>query len=382
MSSARIVETVAAAPPLECMIMDDRMCVLGGSAPFQIEANLDTVRESNSNIVQILEQVSSKSKLNLTLKETALQTTLKELREWGLAAYVHLGDQFGELWQNFGGVALDQNLVVTGDTFPLLWECVYTGPSSGAADAQRFWGLRHRITRRLPGLLQRLDGYYPPVGFLFNQHRNLKHVRDELAHLRQLCEEQFAFDVMDDRLDAHKPEMVVDDIFDRVLAVWTGDDYDFVHVASHLRQVGKEPHGQAATNSLIEISCVTIPTLIQLPLHRFVAAAYDRRFRRRPLVFLNACKTLGNELLLGSAGFPKALMKLGASAVIATVCTVPDLFAMEFAKVFYGLLFTHRSPGEALLEARRYFIEKHNNPLGLAYVLYTREDRPTPWINM
>lgn len=360
--------------------MHDRSCVLGGSAPFQIEANQDIVRECNSNFVHILETVSAKSRRNLTLNEATYQATLRELRGWGLAAYMHLGDRFGELWPTVSGAAQAQNLVITGDTFPLLWECVYTGPSAGAPDAGQFWGLRHRITRRLPGLLQRLDGYYPPVGFLFNQHRKLKHVRDELTHLQQLCQDRFAFDVMDDRLDAPGRE-TGGDIFDRVLAVWTGDDYDFVHVASHLRQVGLDSPGQTATNSLIEISCLSVPELIQLPLHRFVAAAYDHGFRCRPLVFLNACKTLGNELLLGSAGFPKALLKLGASGVIATVCTVPDLFAMEFAKVFYGLLFNLWSPGEALLAARRYFIEQHNNPLGLAYVLYTREDRPIPWMD-
>ena len=76
----------------------------------------------------------------------------------------------------------------------------------------------------------------------------------------------------------------------------------------------------------------------------------------------------------------------GAAAVIATVCPVPDLFAAEFAKVFYTFFLRGQEEtdpetgrkrlrtltiGEALHATRWHFLRQHNNPLGLAYGLYS-----------
>ena len=72
--------------------------------------------------------------------------------------------------------------------------------------------------------------------------------------------------------------------------------------------------------------------------------------------------------------------------MIATACPVPDLFAAAFAKVFYefflrGLVvkdevtgekgFRLMTIGEALRATRWYFLKEFNNPLGLAYGLYS-----------
>lgn len=62
----------------------------------------------------------------------------------------------------------------------------------------------------------------------------------------------------------------------------------------------------------------------------------------------------------------------GAAAVIATACPVPDTFAAEEAKVFYEyFLRGQMTIGEALCATRWYFLKEFNNPLGLAYGLYS-----------
>ena len=99
------------------------------------------------------------------------------------------------------------------------------------------------------------------------------------------------------------------------------------------------------------------------------------------LVFLNACDSGGQGDSHEPPGFPNKWIECHkASAVIVTLCEIPDYFAYAFAEKFYENLFKgindqenfHRLSyiSEALLETRRYFMKKHNNPLGLAYMLY------------
>lgn len=96
------------------------------------------------------------------------------------------------------------------------------------------------------------------------------------------------------------------------------------------------------------------------------------------LVFLNACDSGGQSSAATPPGFPYKWIEChNASAVIVTLCKIPDYFAYAFAEKFYENLFKNISNpdnisyvAEALLETRRYFMKEHNNPLGLAYVLY------------
>lgn len=91
-----------------------------------------------------------------------------------------------------------------------------------------------------------------------------------------------------------------------------------------------------------------------------------------------------------SPSFPvKWIKDQRALAVIATLCPVPDYFAHAFALKFYEILFATEETtsanttasisanqyiATALLETRRYFMEKYNNPLGLAYIIYAIKD--------
>ncbi|NJR18397.1 MAG: CHAT domain-containing protein [Calothrix sp. CSU_2_0] len=99
-------------------------------------------------------------------------------------------------------------------------------------------------------------------------------------------------------------------------------------------------------------------------------------FLTQPLIFLNACQSAGGvDELRKTFNLPNKFIQYGAAAVIATACPMPDVFAAAFAKVFYEFFIGKKMLiGKALCETRRYFLEKYNNPLGLAYGLYSPHD--------
>nr|WP_242043240.1 CHAT domain-containing protein [Leptolyngbya sp. FACHB-671] len=96
-------------------------------------------------------------------------------------------------------------------------------------------------------------------------------------------------------------------------------------------------------------------------------------FQCQPLIFLNACQSAGGvDELRKTFNLPAKFIQHGAAAVIATACPVPDLFAAAFAKVFYNFFIGEKMMiGKALYQTRRHFLEEYNNPLGLAYGLYS-----------
>ncbi|MEP6831891.1 MAG: CHAT domain-containing protein [Gemmatimonas sp.] len=101
-----------------------------------------------------------------------------------------------------------------------------------------------------------------------------------------------------------------------------------------------------------------------------------------PIIFLNACRTADNDQPYEPSPFATSLiMDRGALAVVSPICPVPDFFARAFALKYYDFLLgrdaatfggapVKGSLSGALLATRRYFMEQHQNPLGLAYVLY------------
>ena len=100
-----------------------------------------------------------------------------------------------------------------------------------------------------------------------------------------------------------------------------------------------------------------------------------------PLVFINACES-ASPSAFSPAAFPSMwVTKGGATAVIGTLCPVPDYFAHAFAAKFYEFLkseidtsqYQTASLARVLLATRRHFLDRYGNPLGLAYVLYSAE---------
>ena len=92
---------------------------------------------------------------------------------------------------------------------------------------------------------------------------------------------------------------------------------------------------------------------------------------RWPLVFLNMCE--GGQITPSlSDGFVPFFLEQQASAVIATECSMTTAYAHPFAEVVFRGLVGGKSLGEAMLAARRQFVEDDDLKavLGLAYALY------------
>lgn len=93
------------------------------------------------------------------------------------------------------------------------------------------------------------------------------------------------------------------------------------------------------------------------------------RLKSAPFVFLNMCQSVS---LLPSArkSFIHFFLNRGAKSVLGTECSMTEVFAHPFSRLIMTELLKGRSIGQALLNARLYFLKKHKNPLGLAYSLY------------
>ncbi|MDX1662455.1 MAG: CHAT domain-containing protein [Candidatus Promineifilaceae bacterium] len=97
-------------------------------------------------------------------------------------------------------------------------------------------------------------------------------------------------------------------------------------------------------------------------------AAHPEPWPRRPLVFLNGCRTASFSPQAPSP-FLKQLIARGAAGMIGTDIDVWTPLATEVALQFLSRFLAGASAGEALLGMRRSLLAKHN-PMGLVYTLY------------
>lgn len=92
----------------------------------------------------------------------------------------------------------------------------------------------------------------------------------------------------------------------------------------------------------------------------------------RPLVFVNACRS-GN-LGRGDESLLRLLLHRGYCHVLVGETLLPDRVAGEFAKQVYSGVLRGQPVGVAVWRARRYLLERFNNPGGLLYTLYGSPD--------
>lgn len=93
---------------------------------------------------------------------------------------------------------------------------------------------------------------------------------------------------------------------------------------------------------------------------------------RRPLVFINACRSSGEVFeYTRPTGWAKGFMAAGAGAFIGTLWTVRSSTAREFAEAFYTSLVSDGTPlGEAARQARLAVRRDSEDPTWLAYTVY------------
>jgi CHAT domain-containing protein len=205
-----------------------------------------------------------------------------------------------------------------------------------------------------------------PSDMLFCLHHQLRHAHQE----EWPAIEKIVRQTPGDRFSMLGP-LCVSEVCDgdTFLAYLDRSTHNMVHFACHCRP------GEAGADSLI-VSLLRPdedhdPSSLELETYDFIDV--EGVFRRKPLVFLNACQSSGGpDDLRKTFNLPQVFIERGAAAVVATVCPVPDLFAASFARHFYHhFLRGHMTIGQALRVTRRHFIEGHHNPLALAYGLYS-----------
>jgi hypothetical protein len=372
--------------PMEILIPRQGERCFIGSAEVPLGMSPGSIRGHNRRLLEALEGVRCKvgKTGSIQLDISSYEMAMQELREIGLSAYLSLGDDFVEKFDALERRAGELGLALTirSDTFPLVWEMLYTGSSRGEVQTESFWGFRHRIARYQLGVNtpgeEEIDA---GSDFLFCYDHSLSYWQQELRRIERLVSPYFRFRLLENVLPKPSGTVSTSYLSDHFVDVLAMLELGCVHLACHCLA---DPDQSSVLSSRLVLSGPSWQVCIHL--EELKAARRDFGFSLQPLVFLNACKTMTNpELLVQGESFPGGFLRFGASGVIATACDMPSQFAAEFAAKFYENLCVNiggRSPtlSEALLRARQFFIKQPNlNPLGLAYGLYARNELHIEW---
>ena len=65
---------------------------------------------------------------------------------------------------------------------------------------------------------------------------------------------------------------------------------------------------------------------------------------------------------------------LGASGVVGSECTIPEMFAEAYMTELFPHILHGERLGQAMLTVRKKFLMERANPLGLLYSLYASND--------
>jgi hypothetical protein len=248
------------------------------------------------------------------------------------------------------------------------WELLYEGDYK-KVEVEMFWGFHYPISRCLTVNQIPKTQVLSSLDMLFCLHHQLNY-----AHEQEKPE-------IEKLIIKNKGKFYLLQVSKRITNLENGEEllehfyenqYNVLHFACHCRPCRKyEDEVDALIISLQEDNK---NHQIELEVKNFNLVR--RNFQSQPLIFLNACQSAGGvDELRKTFNLPNMFIKYGAAAVIATACPMPDVFAAAFAKVFYEFFIGKKMLiGKALCETRRYFLEKYNNPLGLAYGLYSPHD--------
>lgn len=312
---------------------------------------------------------------------------LEKLKYLGVAAYASLGDEFDETLDKLEDKDEGRGLSVTikSSFFPLLWEMLYTGKPGDETKRNRFWGFRHRVARFQQGMNAGEQEIYSDKDFLFGHHNGLEW-QNEHKTIFRLAEPRFRqIHMLGDILFNLCCEEKIQPDSGHMIRALLKNKYAAIHFACHCCPDLKR---NSVLESTLEVSWDSTKPNLAFQLFRLIGAKRDKEFLPESFVFLNACKTMSNpDHLMQSESFPNGFLGFGASSVIATACDIPDRFAAAFACEFYRNLIQDtdgKSPtvSDALLAARRKFMKPpYNNPLGLAYGLYARNELHFLWDN-
>ena len=329
-----------------------------GIAP---EFKVEDLRRLNNLVKRKLDEVAIELSDAVSPNESDSERSMRILADLG---YEILTSVFSEriitrldaAFRTYERVALD----IVSDDFVIPWEILHSGAQEDPLDYKKFWGYKYVITRMLrysdDQSLLHPDIYVlplPKIGLL---------AKEELTHVVE--KEIPFFEALNDhgrailfRFDASRGEST--DSLRTTLWRFLGQPYNVTHFACHTRPNREdEPEDR---------SCLELTDGLDLCFSDL--RKYGVELKENPLIFLNSCDTAVRDPRQ-TFTIIRSLLQRGARGVIATECKMPDVFAAAFIEEFYERFLAGEQLGDAMLAARRLFLENFGNPLGLFYVTY------------
>lgn len=374
---------------LEIVVEKDKYWIGRWDFPRPDDAVLEMLTDEILNSFNQLRRAVIDAK-SIKLDAELCQKHLQVLAEWGQTAYQEFfGDEksskrlAGRLAPNVA-----PTFVSEATSFP--WEVLYEGSGSDyrQGNPDKFWGFRYtpaRILNPEKDITDYVPEQSPQSDMLFSLHHKLlyshQEERPEIERIVRVTQHD-RFSMLGTACDFACDQNVL--VGDDLLKYLYRARHNMLHFACHCKK------SQRGDDSLLvsfirDEAIENTAQVIELETYKF--SLRGGQFIYQPLVFLNACQSAGGaDDLRRTFNLPKVFIKRGAAAVIATACPVPDAFAAAFARVFYRLFLRGEvvmdevtgektvklmSIGEALRATRWFFLKECNNPLGLAYGLYS-----------
>ncbi len=315
------------------------------------------IADLNAELVQTIERAAGNFD-EATVDPATSQETISQLAEKGNFAFKSIFADSAMRESISTILKPGTTIQVTSEEFLLPWELLYDGPIGFDADASRFWGMQHVISRALiqdnrPGdnVSPIIRVTRPCVGLV--ACGDLTHVsKQEIPALKRLQEQNQLVLLPLRSLDPKKHQVELEE-----LGRFLSGNLEIAHLACHAFE------GKPLSQSYLLISD-------QFPITMQDFKVHDLELKHNPFVLLNACRT-GTMNPLSTSNWAALFWERGARGVLASEFRVPDAFAAAFIEQVYSQLLSGIPIGTSLLTARQYFWNEQRNPLGLAYALYS-----------
>lgn len=331
-----------------------------GQYPFEFKINL--TKDDMKNICHGLQARLEDLRIAFDEGETdtaAQKHALNSLAEEGRNALLRIFAP-EKVRQRIESAFLSSDRLIvqfTSEAFSIPWDALYCRDLSLPRSFEYFLGMRHIVSRILvistngddlpPGHLIRTD--LPVLGLLSNKELDSL-IKIELPFFEGRAQlNQIVLKHLDKELDPDKDGDI------QHVRRFLNKRHDILHFACHADY--EENSGPLFV--ITREFGVTLKKLVANKCH----------VQGNPVIFLNACRTSEVEPTYFS-GLARHFLGSGARGLIATECEVPDTFAAEFSKWVYTKFLKGKALGECVFDARRHFLTKFKNPLGLIYSLY------------
>ena len=349
------------------------------------EADLgDAINTARKDLMSVVTQRDASSRLvfqtGIDVDEASATVALQTLAKTGARLFqrIFFGpaagievQQMGE-WLRARAMNPKERLTlqIVSTRFPVPWGLIYLGKVDKTAtlDWDNFLGMRC-ILEQLPLMNSFvadsvIPSDQPSLALSININRGIDEKMKTDVIARQLKFWQDSTAALGSSLQFAERETSAD-----FLDALTGGANDqLMYLYCHAVTAGPNDAGGISSSCLILTGDDRL-TLDDLNLE----APTNQPLRGNPLVFINACESA--ELTPAFYdGFVPYFVAKSARGVIGTECKTPAVFATEWALRFFPRFLGGEPLGELVLGLRQEFCRRHNNPLGLVYVVHCNAD--------